>query len=57
MKDYSELWLELVVQTRMMHNYTLVHKYGEAEKCASKAKELSEQLAKNYKELQNGNPI
>ena len=57
MKDYSELWLELVVQTRMMHNWCLIHKYDEAEKCAAKAKEISGQLENNYKELQNGNPI
>lgn len=57
MKDYSELWLELTVQTRMMHNYCLVHKYDEASKCAAKAKEVSTQLEIIYKELQNGNPI
>ena len=57
MRDYSELWLELVVQTRMMHNYTLVHKYKEASECAEKAKDLSTQLENIYKELQNGNPI
>ena len=57
MRDYSELWLELVVQTRMMHNYTLVHKYKEASECATKAKDLSTQLENTYKELQNGNSI
>jgi hypothetical protein len=57
MKDYSEQWLELTIQTRMMHNWCLIKKYDEAAKCAAKAKEISIQLEKTYKELQNGNPI
>lgn len=57
MQNYSELWLELTVQTRMMHNYCLVHKYDEASKCAAKAKEVSTQLEIIYKELQDGNTI
>lgn len=57
MKDYSELWLDLMVQSRMMHNYSLLKDYKNAQICATNAKDISEKLMKVYEELQNGNTI
>lgn len=57
MKDYSELWLDLMVQARMMHNYSLLKDYENAQICALNAKQMAEKLSEVYKELQNGNPI
>lgn len=46
--DYSDAWIELNAQVRLMHNYSLQQQWSMAQQCADRAKMLCETLSEFY---------
>lgn len=51
--DFSEKWILLNTEVRMMHNYSLQTDWEKAGNCAEVCAVLCEELQKIYKELQD----
>jgi hypothetical protein len=50
-QDYSDLWINLQVEVKLMHNYCLQGRWGDAENCARKCSQLSLDLADALKAM------
>jgi hypothetical protein len=50
-KDYSGVWIDLMAEVKMLHNYCLKGEWATAEQCAKKCGEYSEKLALVLKEM------
>ena len=50
-KDYSGVWIDLMAEVKMLHNYCLKGEWSTAEKCAKKCGEYSTKLALVLKEM------
>jgi hypothetical protein len=50
-QDYSDLWIDLQVEVRLMHNFCLQGRWGDAENCARKCGQISTQLADVLKSM------
>jgi hypothetical protein len=50
-KDYSGVWIDLMAEVKMLHNYCLNGEWATAELCAKKCGEYSTKLALVLKEM------
>lgn len=50
-QDYSDLWINLQVEVKLMHNYCLQGRWSDAEGCARKCGQLSIELADTLKSM------
>ena len=44
-QDYSDLWINLQVEVRLMHSFFLQGRWSDAGSCAKKCEEISGNLA------------
>lgn len=50
-QDYSDLWINLQVEVRLMHSFFLQGRWSDAGECASKCAEISNKLSSLCKEM------
>ena len=50
-KDYSGVWINLMAEVKMLHNYCLKGEWSTAEQCAHNCKDYAEKLALVLKEM------
>jgi hypothetical protein len=50
-QDYSDLWINLQVEVRLMHSFFLQGRWADAGECANKCSEISSKLSDLCKEM------
>lgn len=50
-QDYSDLWINLQVEVRLLHSFCLQGRWSDAENCARICSILSSQLADTLKSM------
>jgi hypothetical protein len=50
-EDYSDLWINLQVEVRLMHSFFLQGRWSDAGACANLCSEISQKLSNLCKEM------
>lgn len=50
-QDYSDLWINLQVEVRLLHSFCLQGRWSDAEGCARKCSQISVDLADTLKKM------